>query len=84
MKLTEISLKRPVTVCMFVACLTLIGVMGGRQLPLEFLPDIEFPGLFIQIPYRNSTPEEGFYYVQVSARRGWGAYRLHWNITPGQ
>ena len=58
MKLTEISLNRPVTVCMFFACLALIGVMGGRQLPLEFLPDIEFPGLFIQIPYRNSTPEE--------------------------
>jgi hydrophobic/amphiphilic exporter-1 (mainly G- bacteria), HAE1 family len=58
MKLTEISLKRPVTVCMFFVCLTLIGVMGGRQLPLEFLPDIEFPGLFVQIPYRNSTPEE--------------------------
>ena len=33
---------------------------------------------------RNSTPEDGFYYVQVSARRGWGAYRLHWNVTPGQ
>jgi len=58
MKLTEISLKRPVTVCMFFVCLTLIGIMGGRQLPLEFLPDIEFPGLFVQIPYRNSTPEE--------------------------
>jgi len=58
MKLTEISLNRPVTVCMFFACLTLVGVMGARQLPLELLPDIEFPGLFIQIPYRNSTPEE--------------------------
>ena len=58
MKLTEISLQRPVTVCMVFACLTLIGVMGARQLPLEFLPDIEFPGLFVQIPYRNSTPEE--------------------------
>jgi len=58
MKLTEISLQRPVTVCMFFVCLTLIGIMGGRQLPLEFLPDIEFPGLFVQIPYRNSTPEE--------------------------
>ncbi len=58
MKLTEISLQRPVTVCMFFVCLTLIGVMGSRQLPLEFLPDIEFPGLFVQIPYRNSTPEE--------------------------
>jgi subtilisin family serine protease len=31
---------------------------------------------------RNSTPTDGFYYIQVSARRGWGAYRLHWSITP--
>jgi HAE1 family hydrophobic/amphiphilic exporter-1 len=58
MKLTEISLQRPVTVCMFFACMTLIGIMGARQLPLEFLPDIEFPGLQVFIPYRNSTPEE--------------------------
>src|SRR5687767_11640816 len=58
MLLTEISLKRPVTVCMFFACLMLIGIMGGRQLPLEFLPDIEFPVLVVNVPYRNSTPEE--------------------------
>jgi HAE1 family hydrophobic/amphiphilic exporter-1 len=58
MKLTEISLNRPVTVCMFFACLMLIGIMGGRQLPLEFLPDIEFPVLVVNVPYRNSTPEE--------------------------
>ena len=50
MKLTEISLNRPVTACMFFACLMLIGVMGTRQLPLEMFPDIEFPGLFIQVP----------------------------------
>ncbi|MBI2384346.1 MAG: efflux RND transporter permease subunit [Gammaproteobacteria bacterium] len=58
MKLTEISLARPVTVFMFFACLTIVGIMGARQLPLEFLPDIEFPGLQVNIPYRNSTPEE--------------------------
>jgi hydrophobic/amphiphilic exporter-1 (mainly G- bacteria), HAE1 family len=58
MKLTEISLRRPVTVSMFFACMTLIGIMGARELPLEFLPDIEFPGLNVNIPYRNSTPEE--------------------------
>jgi hydrophobic/amphiphilic exporter-1 (mainly G- bacteria), HAE1 family len=58
MKLTEISLNRPVTVCMFFACMTLIGIMGARQLPLEFLPDIEEPFLNVNIPYRNSTPEE--------------------------
>ncbi|MBI3171571.1 MAG: efflux RND transporter permease subunit [Hydrocarboniphaga effusa] len=58
MNITEISLKRPVTVVMFFACLSVIGVMGGSRLPLEFLPDIEFPGLVVFVPYRNSTPEE--------------------------
>ncbi len=58
MNLTALSLKRPVTVAMFFVCMTVIGLLGGSRLPLEFLPDIEFPGLFIQLPYRNSTPEE--------------------------
>jgi hypothetical protein len=31
---------------------------------------------------RNATPVDDFYLVQVSARRGWGAYRLHWAVTP--
>jgi hydrophobic/amphiphilic exporter-1 (mainly G- bacteria), HAE1 family len=56
--LTALSLRRPVTVAMFFVCMTVIGLLGGNRLPLEFLPDIEFPGIFIQIPYRNSTPEE--------------------------
>ncbi|HUS23916.1 MAG TPA: efflux RND transporter permease subunit, partial [Candidatus Binatia bacterium] len=58
MNITEISLKRPVTVCMFFLCVTLIGLMGGARLRLELFPDIEFPGLNINVPYRNSTPEE--------------------------
>lgn len=58
MILTELSLRRPVTVVMFFVCMTVIGLIGGQRLSLEFLPDIEFPGIFVQIPYRNSTPEE--------------------------
>ena len=33
---------------------------------------------------RNATPVDDFYLVQVSARRGWGAYRLHWAVTPSR
>ena len=58
MNLTEISLKRPVTVAMFFVCVSVVGFIGGSRLPLESFPDIEFPGIFVQVPYRNSTPEE--------------------------
>jgi stage II sporulation protein D len=33
---------------------------------------------------RNSTATDDYYLVQVTSRRGWGAYRLRWDITPGQ
>jgi HAE1 family hydrophobic/amphiphilic exporter-1 len=38
--------------------LFLLGGISSRMLPLEFLPDVDFPGIFIQIPYQNSTPKE--------------------------
>lgn len=58
MKHTEIALRRPVTCAMVFLALALIGVMGARMLPLERFPDIDFPGMFIVIPYEGSTPEE--------------------------
>jgi len=57
-KHTEISLRRPVTTTVVFVALALIGIIATRLLPLEMYPDIEFPGIFIQIPYPGSTPEE--------------------------
>lgn len=58
MKHTEIAMRRPVTTTViFVACM-LVGLIASRLLPLEKFPDIEFPGIFVQIPYEGSTPEE--------------------------
>ena len=58
MKHTEIALRRPVTTIVIFVALALIGIIATRMLPLEKFPDIEFPGIFIQIPYEGSTPEE--------------------------
>jgi HAE1 family hydrophobic/amphiphilic exporter-1 len=58
MKHTEIALHRPVTTVVVFVALALVGVIASRLLPLEKFPDIEFPGIFIQIPYEGSTPEE--------------------------
>ena len=57
-KHTEISLRRPVTTVVLFVALALIGLIATRLLPLEKFPDIEFPGIIIQVPYTGSTPEE--------------------------
>jgi HAE1 family hydrophobic/amphiphilic exporter-1 len=58
MKHTEIAMRRPVTTVVVFVALALVGLIASRLLPLEKFPDIEFPGIFIQIPYDGSTPEE--------------------------
>ena len=58
MTLAELSLKRPVTAVMFFVSLTVVGLLAATRLPLEYMPDIEAPFLFVQIPYAGSTPAE--------------------------
>ncbi len=58
MKHTEFALRRPVTTVVTFVALALVGIIAARLLPLEKFPDIEFPGIFVQIPYAGSTPEE--------------------------
>ena len=58
MNLTRLALNRPITVIMAFASAALIGTIAMRLLPLEYFPDIEFPVIWIDIPYYNSTPEE--------------------------
>ena len=58
MKHTEVALHRPVTTVVIFVALALVGLIASRLLPLEKFPDIEFPGIFVQIPYAGSTPEE--------------------------
>ncbi|MDH5260428.1 MAG: efflux RND transporter permease subunit, partial [Gammaproteobacteria bacterium] len=55
---TELALRRPVTTVVVFVALSLVGLLASRLLPLEKFPDIEFPGIFVQIPYEGSTPEE--------------------------
>lgn len=58
MRHTAAALRRPVACMMFFTALAVIGMIASRMLPLEQFPDIDFPGMFIMIPYEGSTPEE--------------------------
>lgn len=58
MRITELSLRRPVTTIMFFLCFVALGGVATRLLPLEYFPEVQFPGIFIQIPYQGSSAEE--------------------------
>ena len=58
MNFTDLSLRRPVTTMMVFISFVVIGIIASRLVPLEYFPDISFPGAYISVPYSNSTPEE--------------------------
>ncbi|NHA13583.1 efflux RND transporter permease subunit [Thioalkalivibrio sp. XN279] len=58
MILTRGAIQRPVTTVMIFIALAVVGAIASRLLPLEKFPDIQFPGIFINVPYEGSTPEE--------------------------
>lgn len=58
MSIAEFSIRRPITTIMCFVSLAVVGLIASFRLPLEALPDISAPFLFVQVPYTGSTPEE--------------------------
>ena len=58
MSLSDLALKRPITMLMVYASLFVLGGIAFSRISLEFLPTMEGPNFWIQIPYRNATPTE--------------------------
>ena len=58
MKITQISLQRPVTVTMFFLAVILLGVVSLRQLSVDLLPDINYPRLSVITQYPGVAPQE--------------------------
>jgi HAE1 family hydrophobic/amphiphilic exporter-1 len=58
MSITEFAFKRPVTVLMVFTSVIILGWIASSRIPLAFMPEFTGPGLWIEIPYPGSTPEE--------------------------
>ncbi len=58
MSLTRLALNRPVTTVMVFVCCAVLGGIAAGLLPLEKFPEVEFPGIHIEIPYAGTTPHE--------------------------
>lgn len=58
MKLSEYSVKKPITVLMAVLMLLLIGLFSLSKLSLELLPDINLPYAAVLTSYEGANPYE--------------------------
>ncbi len=58
MKITEISIKRPISIMMFYLLTVIMGIVSYLQLSIDFLPDIGYPQLTVISTYPDASPEE--------------------------
>ncbi|MFW5718994.1 MAG: efflux RND transporter permease subunit [Halanaerobium sp.] len=58
MKLSDLSVNRPVAITMLILVIVLIGGVALTMLPMELTPDIEPPFLMITTDYSGASPEE--------------------------
>lgn len=58
MKLTQLTVKRPVTSLMFFLAVVLLGFVSLRELSVDLLPDISYPRLSVSTQYTGVAPEE--------------------------
>ena len=58
MILTEISLKRPVLATVTILALVILGCVSYLSLNIDEWPDVEFPYVTVQVPYKGAAPEQ--------------------------
>ncbi len=58
MNISRLAVHRPIATSMVFLIIIVLGVMGFRFLPVDLLPQIEYPRLSISTSYPNVGPEE--------------------------
>jgi len=58
MKLTQISVDRPVTTVMLALIVIVISAVSLSRLPIDLMPDITYPALTVVVGYAGAAPEE--------------------------
>ncbi|WP_258110166.1 efflux RND transporter permease subunit [Alicyclobacillus sp. SP_1] len=58
MKITDLSIRRPVTITMVMVAVVLVGLFAVLQLPEDLFPTLNLPVAAVTTSWTNSTPEE--------------------------
>lgn len=56
--LSKFSVKRPVTILMIILMVVLIGAVSFDRLPIDLLPEIEYPIIIVHTSYNGVGPQE--------------------------
>ena len=58
MKLSDLPIKRPVTTAMLFSALSMLGLISLDRLPVELLPEVIYPEVFVAVNLRGTSPEQ--------------------------
>jgi hydrophobic/amphiphilic exporter-1 (mainly G- bacteria), HAE1 family len=58
MWITKTSINQPVFATMFMAALLVLGIFSYNRLPVEQMPDVSNPFVFISVNYPGASPEQ--------------------------
>ena len=58
MSLPAVSVRRPITVYMFMSVIILLGAIAFSRLPVDLMPEIQNPTLTVRAEYSGVAPEE--------------------------
>ncbi len=58
MKITDLSVKRPVLTTMMILTVLVLGAASYLRLGIDLMPDVEFPFVMVQTTLRGAGPEE--------------------------
>ena len=58
MSLPAVSVRRPITVYMFMSVIILLGAIAFSRLPVDLMPEIQNPTLTVRAEYTGVAPEE--------------------------
>ena len=58
MKLSEFAIHKPISTIMLAISIVVMGFISLFRLPLEYLPSLTFPRIFVSVNYPSSSPEE--------------------------
>src|SRR5271165_3162072 len=58
MWITKTSINQPVFATMVMVGLMVLGIFSYTRLPVENMPNVDYPAVFINLQYPGATPEQ--------------------------